>query len=43
MLQMKVVEKENSFCVSNSFFENCIIHEILGESMVEADRPQMTI
>jgi len=40
---MKVVEKVKKTHFVLVTLENCVIREILGKSMVEADRPHMTI
>jgi hypothetical protein len=44
MIQTKVVEKIKTLSMASNFFpENRAVYEIMWKSMVEPDRPQMTI
>jgi hypothetical protein len=37
------VESQNTHMLNNFFNENCAINEIMWRSMVEPDRPQVTV
>jgi hypothetical protein len=44
MFQTKVVDKlKHTFCVQKPVTENLAFYEIMWKSIVEPDRPQMTI
>jgi hypothetical protein len=43
MFQTKVVEEIKTHFVLVTFFENCVVYEIMRKNIVERGRPQMTI
>jgi hypothetical protein len=43
MLQTLVIEKNKTFYIQYSFFENRVVCEIMWKNIIQSGRPQVTI